>query len=185
MFLVLGSVLQVSFAQSGITSNAVLIVTFGVQEGAELSFGSRPKPGNDIPEDAVVSWTVTLKDSSGEILGSRSEEAPIGGLARFEIATDATSRTQSTRDGIVQILMNDEFLGTTSVRNGRVVLRVEAGRAVEGRNPQTGEPISIAASKVPGFGAWSVFDFASGESRATSAGEISFGDPFTIQPFGN
>ena len=144
------------------------VFSFAIQEGVELLLSLRPKPGNSTPSDAIVTWRVTLKTKFGEVIGSAEAKAAIGGLAAFEVTVDETSRSQQAKTGIVQIVVNDEILGTTEVQNGRVVLRVEAARAAKGRNPSTGETIQIAASNIPTASTISVFDFATRATRSTS-----------------
>lgn len=144
------------------------VFSFSVQEGVELLLGLRPKPGNATPSEAIVTWRVTLKTPLGEIIGSAEVEASIGGLAAFDVAADEASRSQGTKTGIVQIVMNDEILGTVEARNGRVALRAEAERAAAGRNPRTGETVQIAASYIPAAGTISVFDFTTRATRSTS-----------------
>ena len=141
-------------------------LSFSVQEGAELRLGLVPKPGWDAPSDAMLTWIVTLKAPSGDIVGSGEVEAAVGGLAIFEVTTDATSRSQQTETGVVQIMMNNEFVGTTEVQNGRVILRAEVERTDTGRNPQTGETINIPPKKFRGFIVLTVFDFATKATRA-------------------
>lgn len=156
-------------------------LSFSVQEGAELQLGLLPKPGRDTPSDAMVTWIVTLKAPSGDVVGSGEVEAAVGGLAVFEVTTDATSRSQQTKTGVVQIMMNEEFIGTTEVQNGRVVLRAEVERTDMGRNPQTGETINIPPKNFGGFIVLTVFDFATKDTRAVEAHTVGQDDWTTLE----
>jgi hypothetical protein len=156
-------------------------LSFSVQEGAELQLGLLPKPGRNTTSDAMVTWIVTLKAPSGDIVGSGEVEAAVGGLAVFEVTIDATSRSQQTETGVVQIVMNDQVIGTTEVQNGRIILRAEVEQTEFGRNPATGETINIRAKNYGRFIVSTVFDFATKATRAVEAHTVGQADWTTLE----
>jgi phosphatidate phosphatase APP1 len=129
----------------------------------------------------MVTWIVTLKAPSGDIVGSGEVEAAVGGLAVFEVTIDATSRSQQTETGVVQIVMNDQVIGTTEVQNGRIILRAEVEQTEFGRNPATGETINIRAKNYGRFIVSTVFDFATKATRAVEAHTVGQADWTTLE----
>lgn len=78
--------------------------------------------------------------NKGELIDAVAASA---GLSR----SDATKAVDSVLDNVTRALAN----GSTVSLVGFGTFSVKERAARTGRNPRTGEPIEIAASKVPGF----------------------------------
>jgi hypothetical protein len=152
-------------------------LSFGPQEAVELLIGIRGKPGSAASRDTVIEWAVTLRGPDGNVIGSSTQEVAMAGLVRFEISTEDTDVSS---DGGTQVLVNDEPIGFASLIGGRIVLQLDVCRQREGRNPQTGQPIQIAAKNVMKFARLTTFNLSTGETQAIGDGKIGDGKVFVL-----
>ena len=109
----------------------------------------------------MLTYDVDVSDKNGMVVGTTVVEAPAAGFGLVGITV-----TEVTSSDVV-LVINGENSNRVPLENGRLALQVTASSRRTGRNPQTGEVITIKARNVILQGSVTIFG-SNGETHGVT-----------------
>jgi len=149
------------------------VTSHAVTESVSITIAPGGNTPNGLSDDIRVGYLFEVSAADGSPIGEFQTETALGGYAEvtFAVSVDGGSYGLTPNDDVQlgMLYANGNEVGSIEVIKSRVIYRIDGHQVRKGRNPRTGETITIPASHSPSSVSVTTYNNNTGETIASSS----------------